>query len=211
MSIRILMAVLAAVGLAACGSPQSSGTTSTGEATRPAAAPVSSSTPTPVSGQVRPPETDAEKVVNAMAAAPEAVSNDATVIDFDANMKPRTLKSGTNGWTCVPDYPKSPGVDPMCLDAHGMEWLQAYAEKRTPPADKLGFAYMLLGGSDATNHDPYAAGPAAGQNWIDTGPHVMILNIGNRFAGYPTTHDNTKVPYIMWPNTPYAHLMIPVK
>ena len=39
----------------------------------------------------------------------------------------------------------------------------------------------------------------------------MVLNIGDHFVGYPTTAANTKVPYIMFPNTPYAHLMIPVK
>jgi hypothetical protein len=33
------------------------------------------------------------------------------------------------------------------------------------------------------------------------GPHVMILNIGNRFDGYPTTHDDPKKPFIMYPNT----------
>jgi hypothetical protein len=31
------------------------------------------------------------------------------------------------------------------------------------------------------------------------------------FDGYPTTAANTKVPYVMFPGTPYAHLMIPVK
>jgi hypothetical protein len=30
-------------------------------------------------------------------------------------------------------------------------------------------------------------------------------------AGYPTTAENTKVPYVMFPNTPYAHLMIPIR
>jgi len=30
-------------------------------------------------------------------------------------------------------------------------------------------------------------------------------------GGYPTTAENTKVPYVMFPNTPYAHLMIPIK
>jgi len=204
MSMRVLAVCSAVTVLVACGPPQS-----VPAATEKPAPPASA--PTPVAGPVQPPKTDPEKIVNAMAAAPEAVSKDATVLDFDENMKPRTLKAGTNGWTCVPDYPKSPGVDPMCLDANGLEWLQAYAAKRTPAADKLGFAYMLLGGSDAMNDDPYAQGPAAGHSWIDTGPHVMILNIGNRFAGYPTTHDNTKAPYIMWPKTPYAHLMIPVK
>ena len=38
----------------------------------------------------------------------------------------------------------------------------------------------------------------------------MVFGIGNRFVGYPTTQDNPKAPYVMWPNTPYAHLMIPV-
>ena len=205
MSIRMIAVSAAIVGLVACGSPRSEPAASVTPPPAPAPA------PTPSVGPVQPPKTDPEKIVNAMAAAPEAVSKDATVLDFDADMKPRTLKPGTNGWTCVPDFPHSPGVDPMCLDPNGLEWLQAYAAKRNPPTDKLGFAYMLLGGSDATNHDPYATGPANGQNWIDTGPHVMVLNIGSRFAGYPTTHDNTKAPYIMWPKTPYAHLMIPVK
>jgi hypothetical protein len=165
----------------------------------------------PMAGPVAPPKTDTEKVTNAMAAAPEAVAKDATILDFDADMQPRTLRAGTNGWTCLPDYPASPGVDPMCLDQNGFAWLQAWAAKTAPPADKIGFGYMLLGGSDASNEDPHATGPASGHQWIDTGPHVIIFNIQDRFAGYPTTHENTKVPYVMWPNTPYAHLMVPVK
>ena len=165
----------------------------------------------PVSGPVKPPATDPEKIVNAMAAAPDAVSRDATVIDFDAKMQPRTLKAGTNGWTCLPDYPPSPGVDPMCLDPNGLEWVSAWASRKDPPADKMGFGYMLLGGSDASNEDPHATAPAPGHAWVDTGPHVMIFNIGDKFRGYPTTHANTKVPYVMFPNTKYAHLMIPVK
>ena len=32
-----------------------------------------------------------------------------------------TVKQGTNGFTCMPDNPRSPGNDPMCLDANGME------------------------------------------------------------------------------------------
>jgi len=72
-------------------------------------------------------------------------------------------------------------------------------------------AYMLAGGSDASNEDPFATKPAEGHTWIDTDPHLMVLNIGDHFAGYPTTHDNTKAPYVMYPKTPYAHLMIPIK
>lgn len=164
-------------------------------------------TAAPKVGPVKPPTTDAAKITSALSAAPPAVSKDATVMDMPTM---KVLRQGTNGWTCVPDGP-SPGVDPMCLDKNGMEWADAWMHHKDPPKDKLGFGYMLMGGSDASNTDPFAAEPKSGSRWVDTGPHVMVLNIGDRFAGYPTTAANTKVPYVMFPNTPYAHLMLPVK
>jgi hypothetical protein len=157
------------------------------------------------------PTTDADKMKSARAAAPEAVSSQATILDFNEKMEARTLQAGTNGWTCIPDNPTSPGADPMCADKNGMEWLSAWLTKKDPPKEKIGFAYMLMGGSDASNEDPHATSPSAGHQWVETGPHVMIFNVGNRIDGYPTTHDNPKAPYVMWPNTPYAHLMIPVE
>jgi hypothetical protein len=50
----------------------------------------------------------------------------------------------------------------MCLDPSGMAWAEAWMHKKTPPTDKVGFAYMLQGGSDASNADPHATGPAPG-------------------------------------------------
>jgi hypothetical protein len=183
---------------AACGTPPQS-------ATPPAPAPAPTAT-----GPVAPPTTDAEMIRSAMSAAPDAVAAAATIVAMDEKGQMRTLREGTNGWTCIPDGP-SPGVDPMCVDQNGMEWAAAWLGHTEPPKDKMGFAYMLAGGSDASNEDPFATAPPSGQAWIETSPHVMILNIGDRFAGYPTTSENTKVPYVMWANTPYAHLMIPVK
>lgn len=151
--------------------------------------------------------TDAEKVKSALAAAPMAVANGASVMDMPSM---KVLKQGNNGWTCFPDTP-SPGPDPMCVDKNGMEWVHAWMNKQPPPKDKMGFAYMLMGGSDATNTDPFATEPQPGTKWVDTGPHVMILNIGDHFAGYPTMPGDTKMPWVMFPGTPYAHLMIPVK
>jgi len=161
----------------------------------------------PAVGPVKPPTTDAAKIKSALSAAPPAVSKDATVMDM-ATMK--VLRQGTNGWTCFADGP-SPGLDPMCLDKNGMEWAGAWMQHQDPPKDKMGFGYMLMGGSDASNTDPFATEPKPSDRWVDTGPHVMVLNIGDRFAGYPTTSTNTKLPYVMFPNTPYAHLMIPIK
>ena len=162
-------------------------------------------------GPVKPPTTEPEMIKSAMSAAPLAIAEGATIVTMDEKMAMKTLRAGTNGWTCLPDMPHTPGADPMCLDKNGMEWAHAWMAHKNPPADKMGFGYMLMGGSDASNTDPFATKPAPGGKWVDTGPHVMILNIGTRFDGYPTTANNTKVPYVMFPGTPYAHLMLPVR
>ncbi|HEX9858989.1 MAG TPA: hypothetical protein VGA75_11595, partial [Paracoccaceae bacterium] len=102
--------------------------------------------------------------------------------------------------------------DPMCGDANSMEWAKAWLGKTEPPAGKVGFMYMLVGGADGSNTDPYATEPTEGNNWITTGPHVMVVNFGDMMAGYPEEPTpDTSQPYVMWAGTPYAHLMIPVE
>jgi hypothetical protein len=77
----------------------------------------------------------------------------------------------------------------------------------------VGLAYMLAGGSDASNTDPHATEPAQAGEWVDTGPHIMIFNAGQMIDNYPQQGDSpdTKAPYVMWAGTPYEHLMIPVE
>ena len=88
----------------------------------------------------------------------------------------------------------------------------AWIGKKDPPKDKVGFMYMLEGGTDASNTDPYAAAPAEGNNWVKTGPHVMVVNAMDKMAGYPESPTpDTSQPYVMWAGTPYAHLMLPTK
>jgi len=156
---------------------------------------------------------DKQLIKNALSAAPKAVAKDATVVAMDDKMQMRTLRKGKNNFTCMPDNPKSPGNDPMCLDAGGMQWAQAWMSKTNPPAGVVGFGYMLKGGSDASNTDPHAEKPAQGGKWVDTGPHVMIFNVGDAGKAYPRQGENpnTREPYIMWPGTPWEHLMIPVR
>jgi hypothetical protein len=74
-------------------------------------------------------------------------------------------------------------------------------------------ASPAAGGTDASNTDPYATKPTATNHWIKTGPHIMIVGADPAFYdGYPRDADpNTSVPYVMWPGTPYQHLMAPVK
>jgi hypothetical protein len=54
--------------------------------------------------------------------------------------KPAVLRKGANAWTCLPDYPGSPGNDPMCLDKMWRVWLEAYMAKTTPMLAALGIA-----------------------------------------------------------------------
>jgi len=155
---------------------------------------------------------DAALIKSAESAAPAAVSSGATVYAMDEKGAMRTLRESKNGYWCMPDNPISPSPDPMCGDANSMEWLMALVQKKEPPKDKVGFMYMLAGGSDGSNTDPYAAKPEEGNNWIETGPHVMIVNAKDVMHGYPEKpKPDTSMPYVMWAGTPYAHLMIPVK
>ena len=179
------------------------------QAQRPAPAPHGHGT---APGAQQRPMSDQDMIASAMSAAPKSVAEGATIIVMDANNNPRTLRQGTNGWTCMPDSPASPGQDPMCLDQNAMEWAAAWIGKKPPP-DKIGFVFMLAGGSDASNTDPYATGPSQGGRWIDTGPHVMIVGPAvGRMAGYPKgVQPDTTQPYVMWSGSPYEHLMIPIR
>ena len=128
---------------------------------------------------------DADIIASAMKAAPAAIANNAAVIDVGADGKIRVVRPGTNGFTCMGDNPATPGPDPMCGDANAMEWVNAWIGHQPPPAGKVGFMYMLEGGTDASNTDPYATAPSEGNNWVQTCPHVMVVNAMDVMAGYP--------------------------
>lgn len=157
--------------------------------------------------------TDAQLIASAMAAAPASLSKNATIVNMTAGGKMSTLRKGTNGWNCMPDNPATPGPDSMCWDKGADGWIHAWIGHTTPPAGKVGLMYMLAGGTDASNTDPYAEKPLPNNHWIKTGPHVMIVGADASFYdGYPKNADpDTSVPYVMWAGTPYQHLMAPVK
>jgi hypothetical protein len=82
-----------------------------------------------------------------------------------------------------------------------------------PPEGLVWLAYMLKGGSDASNDDPFASEPPTGKKWVQTGPHVMIGGPGivKMLDSYPASADDTRKPYVMFGGTPYEHLMVPVR
>ena len=155
--------------------------------------------------------TDAELIHSAMRAAPAQVSSHATIVAMGADSKMRTLREGTNGFTCMPDNPATPGPDSMCMDKNALAWANAWMSHQPPATGKLGLMYMLAGGTDASNVDPYATKPDPGNQWIRTGPHFMIVGAEPEFyQDYPRgAKPDTSVPYVMWAGTPYEHLMAP--
>lgn len=153
-----------------------------------------------------------DPVASAESAAPAAIAHDASIVTADATGKMTTVREGKNGWTCMPDAPDTPGPDPMCMDSNAAKWAAAWIGHKPPPEGTVGVMYMLEGGTDASNTDPYAKQPTAENNWINTGPHVMIVGSKEVLAGYPSgAKPDTAAPFVMWAGTPYAHLMVPVK
>jgi len=157
--------------------------------------------------------TKAAKIKSAMSAAPRSVSADATVVDYPTKAGGGfvTLREGSNGWTCLPDDPSTPGPDPICADGQTMKWFDAWVAHKKPKLDSDGFAYMLKGASDASNTDPFATKPAAGQDWMTSPPHVMVFPKHPRSLRGVTTDMDNGGPWVMFAGTPYAHMMIPTR
>jgi hypothetical protein len=138
-------------------------------------------------------------------AAPEQVVAKASIVMMQDG-KPRSLQTGTNGFTCTI------GGDgtPFCADENALAWQKSIASKSDPP-NKIGFIYMLAGDTGTNNE---AAGQRAShQHWVQTGPHVMIVGpMVREMVGYPRNVDvpDPTQPYSMYPGTPYEHLMLPV-
>jgi hypothetical protein len=158
-------------------------------------------------------QTDAEaKIEDAMSAAPPSISADATILDNELDDEGAfvVLREGSNDWTCLPDAPGTPSVDPMCLDQTWLAWLEAFVAGEEPDTMVPGFAYMLQGGSDASNTDPFATEPAAGEEWVSSPPHVMLLLPGDLAETGLSTKHGSGGPWIMWAGTPFEHIMMPV-
>jgi hypothetical protein len=154
----------------------------------------------------------AAKIADAMRAGPSSLSNDATILDYEMDEAGNfvVLRDGSNGWACLPDTPGTPSDDPMCFDQAWMEWMQAFMAGEEPTTTVPGLAYMLQGGTDASNTDPFATEPAAGEEWVVSAPHVMLITHEELDQTVFSTDPDSGGPWIMFAGTPYEHIMMPV-
>ena len=150
-------------------------------------------------------ESDAELIADAESAAPESVTKNATIKTSDG----RVLRQGSNSWTC---YPGSGAIGPMCNQSQWDELIGAVMTKAPIDVQKFSLSYMMAGEGEAlgvSNVDPFATEPTDDNQWVKEGPHLMILVPDQAILEGISTDPQDPV-YVMWKNTPYAHIMVKV-
>ena len=149
----------------------------------------------------------AAELARAENAGPASLSKRATIMDWNGTV----VRKGTNGWTCMPDNPNTSGRDPWCMNEPWLNFIEALKNKQKPVYTQVGIAYMLQGDTPVSNTDPYATAPAPGDDWVEgLGAHIMVLVPDvSALKSVPTDSKNGG-PWIMWADTPYAHLMVPI-
>ncbi len=154
------------------------------------------------------------EIARALSAAPSSVSKDAAVVAIDEKGHFTELRKGSNGWTCIPRDPGTPLGHPVCVDQNGLEWFHEAMAGRAPDPTKVGYCYMLKGGSVWSNTDVAATKlPVGEKTYITIPPHVMIFNAKlAEQSGFPSgPHPDTSKPFVMYGGTPYAVITLPVK
>ena len=151
-------------------------------------------------------------------AAPSYIGDFATVIGGNGEI----LREGNNGWICQAGNPRPYPNDgwksaheamPACHDEEGMKWMMAYAEGKTPNLTRDTYMWMLHGDVGEDNLVPGVLNEneSTPEQWIESGPHLMLMPKDPESLKNFTTDFRKGEPYVMFPGTVYAHLMIPVE
>jgi hypothetical protein len=151
-------------------------------------------------------------------AAPSFIGTRATIL----NQNNDVLRAGSNGWTCMPGnarpmpengWPDAHQAMPICADKEALKWMQAYLTESKPELNHDGFMWMLHGDVGEDNSTPMVMNKADAHagHWIESGPHLMLMPKDPATIAGHTTNFRTGSPYLMFPNSQYAHLMIPVE
>jgi hypothetical protein len=119
-----------------------------------------------------------------------------------ADGKMKELRAGTNGRMACSISPAT-----RCASTRsGRPGATLGIKKEPPTPTTVGVAYMLKGDKGASNTDPYATKPTADNEWVVSGPHIMILPTDvSQLDAYPTIGR----PWVMWKGTPYRALPPP--
>jgi hypothetical protein len=114
------------------------------------------------------PTTDAEKMADALRAAPKFITDGATIADYPASKGGEwpVLRQGTTEWTCLPGPPPgSKHDDPGCFDSVFFQFVKDVLAGRPQHVDRIGVAYMFTGHTV----------PGASGGPFRVGAHIMLV------------------------------------
>ena len=146
-----------------------------------------------------------DMIASAESAGPPAVTANATLKASDGTI----LREGSSNYIC---YPQQDIIGPMCNEPVWDSLIAAMLNKQEFKPNKFSVSYMLAGEGTAigvSNSDPYATDPASSDDWIKEGPHLMIVVPDRAMLEGLSTNPNDPV-YVMWKDTPYAHIMVKI-
>ena len=115
------------------------------------------------------PTTDAEKIADALRAAPSFITDGATIADYPASKggEWRVLREGTTEWTCLPGPPPgSKHDDPGCFDKVFFQFIKDILAGRPQHVERIGVAYMFTGHTV----------PGASGGPFRVGAHIMLVS-----------------------------------
>jgi hypothetical protein len=147
----------------------------------------------------------AAAIASAESAAPASISKHATIKAADGTL----LREGTNTYIC---YPQQKAMGPMCNEKQWDTLIDAMMNKKEFTPSEFSVSYMVAGEGTAlgvSNSDPYATDPKSVDDWVKEGPHLMIV-VPNRSSLEGLSRDPKDPVYVMWGDTPYAHIMVKV-
>ena len=144
----------------------------------------------------------------ALSAAPAHIAKDAGVMIYGANGILTETKPSGNGFTCIPTVMNLPEPDPMCVDAAANQWLTDIMNNAPKPTNTVpGIAYMARGGSHFEKGGKVVMS-GDGAKVVKEPPHWMVMWPFDANASKLPTVPNRAGVYIMFEDSPYAHLMV---
>lgn len=98
----------------------------------------------------------------------------------------------------------------MCLDREWVDWLKVFQNQSEPDVTQIGIGYMLQGGSPEHNSDPDPEGSTPDNQWMEAVPPPLMIVVPDLevYEDLPTDTDNGG-PWVMRPDTAYAHIVVP--
>jgi hypothetical protein len=155
-------------------------------------------------------KSDAEKIASALGAGPKFVTQNATVLDYPTSPSGefRVLRTGSNGWTCLPGPPQGADDEPGCFDQVFLQFLKDSIAGRTPNVQSVGISYMYKGIWIPNKSHAMGSG-----NEFHVGPHIMIIGLDQKLLQTLNQDGSNGEPYVN--HLPGSHselfLVVPIR